>query len=282
MYQKIKAKNLTTVLEAVKSTGMEEFVMDLKDDKWVVFAKDGANVVMTSVLVPRTAMAEYKRNNYDMVGVDVNKIEGFIQSKDDWIELEMRERTLTISDGEVSADLATIDPEAVAGHMSKSVDMDYEAIITGGFDKVIKFVKRAEGVLDTGSYYIGGREDGLYLYTSGDNGKMSQRIPWGDFEDYKIDWSVNNEPRGGDGAHTPKEDKAFDCIMGVDFTKSLNTLDGEAKMAVGNHIPLRLLYHTVGDDGNDTGIKVNYYQTPRINESGVAKIPDKIIEENKD
>lgn len=281
MYQKIKAENLQTTIKAVESTATDdtEFVMDLEDDHWIVYSKDQANVIFTSVLVPHTAMAEYDRNNYDTIGVDGDKIKGFIQSKNDWIELEMMERTLNIDDGDVSADLATIDPEAVSGRVNKAPDIEHEVIVEGGFDRIISFVERAQSVLNTGNYYIGGREDGVYLYTSGDNGKMSQRIPWDEFDGYELDWSVDNDPPGN--GHQPAEDHAFDCIMGIEYTKSLNTLDGNVKMALGNHMPLRLLYYDLDDDNNETGIKVNYYQTPRINDSGMSKIPDKIIEEER-
>lgn len=281
MYQKIKARNLLTTIDAVDSARGtdQEFAMELKDDSWVVMSKGEANVIMASVFVPRVAMAEYDRNNYDTVGIYGSKVKAFIEDEDDFIEMEMEQRTLHLRDGSASADLATINSDAIGGRIDKAPSIDHEVKVTGGFDEIIDFINRAEGMLNTGSYMIGAREDGVYLYTAGDNGKMSQRLPWDTFDGHEIDWSVNNKPPGE--GHIPKKDKAIDAIMGIDYTKTLNTLEGDLKMAIGNHMPLRLLYETVGDDGNATGMKVNYYQTPRIDESDNAIIPDKVIEKER-
>lgn len=282
MYQKIKAANLLTMIDAVESASAQdspEFVMDLYDDKWIVMSKDESNVILASVLVPRTAMDEYDRNNYDALAMDTGRLKSFIEDSSSIIEMQLDQRRLHIREGGVEAELATLDPENVTGKASQSPKIEHEVKVKGGLNNITDFIRRVEGVLNTGSYYLGAREDGVYLYSRGDNGQMSKRIPWDDLDGHEIDWSINNKPPGK--GHVPQDDHAVDSILSIDFTKSLNTLEGDVKLGIGNHIPLRILYQNVGDSDEDSGMMVNYYQTPRIDEGEGSTIPQKIIEKNR-
>lgn len=274
MRLKMNSGDLQDAISAIQITANDEALMMLEDDRWMIKSADEASVLMAAILMPRGAMKEYERNGYERVGLPINKIDKFISGRTDTVTIWMEERALHIDDGSTHVKLATIDPDAVEGHMSGAPTVEHEVMFEGSLDTIKDFVNRADDVLTTGYYLISTREQGLFLYAEGDNGQMTEFISWSDFDNYEIDWSINNE--GPNGSIVPEAQKGTDAIMSIEWSQQLVSISDEAKIYVGNHIPIRILFDKSED--RDAGMKVSLIQTPRIDQSGRNTMPQEVID----
>lgn len=276
MKMKISGGDLLDMTSAVKvsRSNEQEALMILKDNRWMVKSAGPADVLMSAILMPAEAMESYERRGYDEIGLNTEAIDNFVSSRNDTITLEMEDRALHMDDGDTHVRLATIIPEQVAGATRSAPDVDYEITINNSPDFIKDFIKRAEEVVGASHYYMGAREDGFYLYAPHDNGSIDRRIEWDEFDGHELNWEVNNE--GPNDAHTPKEDKAVDVIMGTDFTNSMKAIEDEGVINIGNHFPMRWLFDK--SEEGEPGMKVTFIQTPRVNNDQENVIPQKIID----
>lgn len=270
----INSGDLQDALEAIDISGRDKAVMALNEDNWIIKSSDPANVLMAAVLVPKSAMGTYNPGGYESVGLPVGRMDDFIEGRSDLITMRMEERALHVDDGNTHARLATVNPDAVEGHMPSVPNIEYEVTFTSSVDLIKNFVRKADNVLNTSFYFISARESGLYLYTEGDNGQIDRYNSWDDFDNYEIDWSVGND--GPTGSLDPETHKGTDCIMSTDFTSDIKKIDDDSVISIGNHIPLRVLYDKSGNSSG--GMKISLMQTPRIDQSGENRIPERIIE----
>lgn len=277
MKMQISSSGMEKAINAVQSAGWSEAVMSLKDDRWMMASQGPANVILAAVLVTEPSMEVYERNGYDGIGLDLNNILEFVKRTDsDLVNMWMNKRTLNIEedDGNAHVELATIDIDSIEGRVEGGLDVEYEVKFRNDFSMISDFISNADNIINTDHYFIGGRENGLYLYAEHDNGKMDDYYSWDDLDDVEIDWSVDNY---ADRGHRPAEEHAIDSIMGSDFTKELYHPKDEAHISIGNHFPMRVLYEL------DNGIKISYFQTPRLPDSDSARavIPDSIIQKHQ-
>lgn len=272
----VKGKYLNQLVGAVSSTDRPEAVLRLYDDKWLVQVRGAANVIMAAMLIPDEQMEHYERNGYEKIGLPLSKLDTFVRDEDEDIKMWMESRTLWMEDESgAKAKIATIDPESVEGAMEGSIKTDYEVRIQSGIDLLTDFIERAEDIAGEDNYMIGCREEGLYLYMTGDNSTMREFYEWDDFEAHKIDWSINNIGEADDSL-VPKKDKGIDVIMATDFTRSINELDDEAVISIANHHPMKIVYDKLGEE-NKSPVKVSYIQTPRI-DGDWGTLPDEVLE----
>lgn len=276
MRMQIEGEVLEDLCEAIKSTGHNEGLMDLKDDRWMITSEGPASVILSAVLVPEPSMEVYDRNGYEKVGVRLDKIIEFVKRTDsELVNMWIDKRTLNIeeNDGNTHAELATIDIDSVAGKTDKGLNIEHEVKFESEFDFIRDFISIIEEITNTDHYFIGCRENGLYLYGEHDNGKMDTFNSWDEFDNVEINWDVNNSDVG----HTPSEDKAIDVIFGCGFSKEIHHPTDKAHISIGNHFPMRILYEL------DNGAKVSYFQTPRIPDSSSSRdvLPENVIEKHR-
>lgn len=276
MKMQIDSDDLLDTVRAIKDVGHNEGELSLKDDRWLIMSQGPANVLMGAVMVPRDAMETYDRNGYERVGLNLNTIEEFVKrSNSDLVNLWMEKRTLHMeeNDGNVHVEIATIDIDSVNGRVSETLNVEHEVKFRLDFSFVEDFYSKAENIIDSDFYMMGCRENGLYMYSYHDNGRIDDFTTWDSFEDVEIDWSTNNYSGYG---HKPADDHAADVIYAIDFTKELHKPTDNPHISIGNHIPIRLLYEL------DSGVKISYFQTPRLPKSddAISTIPDRIIEKH--
>ena len=272
MKLQINAGEYLDVLDAIKATQPKdpEVVMVLKDDRWLMKSQDPASVLMAAVRVEDSYMEHYDRDGYETIAFKVDKVENFIKSREDTLQMQMDERTLQLYDGDAYANIGTLDPASVEGHMDSAPNLDYEVVVKGEPEFLFNFIDRQEGVVGSEIYYIGAREDGIYLYASGDSGDMHQKVEWDEFEKADINWSINNSPNIG---HTPSQDSAIDMIMSGEYSKSIKELEDECEIHLANQMPMKFVYSREGGE-----MMVSYIQAPRIDEKNTPTIPDGVIE----
>lgn len=277
MQMQISADSIAHTAEAVKTTGHYEGLIQLMDDRWMITSEGSASVILAAVLVPEESMEVYDRKGYEAIGVNMDKLLKFVKRTDsELVNLWMDKRTLNIeeNDGNTHAEIATIDTDSISGRTDKALNIEHEVRLQSNFDFITDFIDKADDIVNSDSYIIGCRDDGLYLYSEYDNGRIDDFYSWDEFDEVEIDWEVNNYR---DIGHQPAEDRAIDVILGSDFTKELYHPEDTAHISIGNHFPMRLLYETEG------GIKISYFQTPRLpsSEDTTRIIPSKVIEADR-
>lgn len=273
MEMEINGGKLLDGMKAIKATLNDEALITLKDDRWMVKSMDEAEVLMSAILVPESAMESYDKGGYDRVGVEIDKITNFVRSKSDTIKLWMEERALHMSDGSDHARIATVDPDSVKGHMQAAPNINFEVMVDGSPDSLLDFISRQGDIVNSSTYTLGAREQGIVIYADGDNGSMDRGIEFDEFDDYNIDWSVDNGT-DTEGSHTPSEDKAIDVIMSADITSQLKTPYDTCKMFIANQSPMKFLF-----EEEDSDMKISFIQAPRIDNKGRSTIPDRTVEE---
>lgn len=285
MKMEIEAGLLLDVFKGARSAGVDEGVMKFKDEYWVMKCHGDENVNLFAARAPSQCMDLYEPGGIDKLGLDFNKIENFVSSRNDTISLEAEDMTLHIEDEYTHARLATIRPDAVGGNASALPKNDHEVKYYGDFNEIMKFIDKAENVIGSDDFMMSPREEGLYLYASGDNGDLDHFKPWDDIvagdsvsSSLDIDWSVDNQvdedgnPKMGSSL-VPSVDKGMDCKMSIDFTNNIEVLADQCQICLANHAPMKLLF----DLGN--GLKTSYFQAPRISEqAGIDTMPDSVIE----
>lgn len=280
MRMTIKGGIMEDALNAVQTTEQPEAVMELYEDNWMIKSKGAAEVYMAAVLVPKDAMEEYEPVKGDIdkeeIGLPLDPVNDFINSRKKEYECWMEGDTFHIKDDYTHLRRGTIIPESVAGRMHNVPDLDHEVTFVTDVNFIFDFIDRADNVIGTDHWYIGAREEGIYLYSEGDNGTMDEFRPWDEFDSYDIDWSINNQARMG--LHVPKDDHAVDTILNLGYTQLSGRISGDvARVKVGNHIPTSFIYGL--EEEREDGMMVSVSQAPRIaDDKGSGGIPDSAIQ----
>lgn len=263
----INSGDLLDILKAVKVTDRSEVVMRFKDDRFLITCSDPSDVLLAAVLAPDSSMEYYDRGDYEKIGFKIKVVNDFIQSRTDMITLSMRDRTLIIDDESAKAKVGTLDPETVPGHMSGGPDINYNVTVEGDPSIIFDFVSREEAVVNHGSFYIGCKEEAMYLYSSGDTNKLSQKVEWDEFESVSFDWSAPNSS-GSKNENYPPEDETMDVIMATGFVKIIPQVTDKCMINLANHHPMRYVYET------EEGVMLSFIQVPRIASTGTrATVP---------
>lgn len=275
---KMKGKEWLRIHQAVKATTWEEALMELKEDRWLIKAADPAQAIMVAVLVPRRSMTEYEKGDRNKLGFDLGKIETFIDDPEEDLDFYMEDNYIQLDQGRSHASIAHIVIEDIESKVPGAPDIEHEVHIKNESTEFLhNFIDKADDMLTTGHYYIGARDDGIYLYASGDVGQIDDFYPWEDFDDYEIDWSINNSPASG--GNVPEETHAIDTIQSIDWSMEMPFRDRDimegGTLSLGNHIPTKLLLDT--SDSKQDGVMMSFFQMPRIDENDANKIPDKVI-----
>lgn len=273
MRMKTKGEVLLNVIEAVKSTGHKEGLMELKDDRWLVKSVDPATVIVTAVRVPDMMLLEWDKGNLDALGLPLDAIEAFIGgNRSDEIEMWTEQTTIHMDDGNTHLRRASIDTQSVHGKTDTIPNINHEVVLRSDLDFLTDFIKKADEVIGSSHYYVGAREEGLYLFARADNGHLDRFFKWSTFDDVEINWDHNN--LGPGNALIPAEDHGIDTIQGIDYTNEINTFDEKAEIRFANHHPTQIVYNL--DDEDRTGMSVAYIQAPRLDEEGDSCIPEEI------
>lgn len=271
----IKGEYLDYIVRAVTSAGIGECVIELNSDHWLIRAKGPSDVLMTAIYIPENQMGHYEQAGYERIGINLDKVDNFVRNDDDDIEMWVEERTLHMQDSTSHVALATIDPDSVTGKTENVLKVDYEVVFKHDPQLLIDFIKRGKELTGEDSFMMGARDEGIYLYMVGDNARFDDFISKDDFSHFETDWSINNSPDFG--GLSPAEDKGVDVLMSADFAEHLDMLSDDAVISFGNHIPMKILFEELGDEGGKP-VKISYFQTPRLDKTGDMKtLPDRVL-----
>ena len=266
----INSDILSDVSDGAQTTGLEEGLFEFMEDGLRLQCSGGDSVVAFAAKVPQEAFDEYKLDQEVQFGLGFDKIDGFISSGNVPITLETDGTGITMSDGQFTAEMATVQPQYVEGTMDKLPRIDYEITIKDQPDFLTDFIKRVGNLFDPSTYILGAREEGVYVFSQNENNRADTFVEWEDFDDYIINWEAGNV--GDDGTHNPETDEAMDVRMSMDFTKSLKSLGDEAILRFSNQGPMKWVFSA------DGGVKMSYFQAPRMSdEHGADIIPEEVI-----
>lgn len=271
----IKGEYLNKISSSVQSVGRSEFVIELRDNHWLIKCQGPASVVMTAIFLPDSQMESYNRGDYEMIGLHKKYIDNFVKSADSIINLEMESRSLHMEDESSHAKIATIDPAAIDGHMDSTINVEYEVTLQGDISFIFDFIKRGEEITGSDSFMVGVRENGVYLYMTGDSSSYDDFASAEEFDTFEYDWSINNSPEFG--GLKPAEDRGIDVLLSSEFAGTLNLHSDEATVSIGNHHPMKYVFDELGhNDG--APMKVSYIQTPRLDKTGdMRTLPDEVL-----
>lgn len=268
-------KYLNNIVKAVDSAGRSEGLIELHDGYILVRSEGPSSVLMAAIMIPQNQMEHYERNGLEFIGVNLEHIDTFVRDDDDKVEMRMEERTLVLEDHSAHAEIATLDPESVAGRTDKSLNVDFEVTLKGDPAFITDFIKRGEELTGSDSYMIGIRDEGVYLYMTGDNARYDDFIPKEEFDSFSTNWDVNNSPNFGGLA--PKKDRGMDVLFSTEFTRHLDMPSSTSTMSFGNHIPMKFVFDDLGEKNGDP-MKLSYFQTPRLDKTGDMKtLPDRVV-----
>jgi len=272
----IDPSKMLDALGAIKATRNDEVLLELKDDRWMMKSQDEAGTLMAAVLASDGVMEEYSKGDYEEIGININKPKSFIRSSGGDVTLEMEDRALHMYQGGTHARIGTINPGDVAGKMRTAPNLNYPVHIKAESGILHNFINRQEEVVGSGNYYIGARKDGVYLYSTGDNGDLDRHIRWEEVEDKDIKWSRYQTPKDdvSDKANHPDSDQALDVIMSTEITKDIKKPADTCWMYFTNQGPMRILYDMSEEDSD--GLKISFMQAPRIDNKGRPTIPDSV------
>jgi len=278
MKMEIKASTLLDVIKASSATNRDEIVMRFKDDRWISKIVGPAEVLMAAARVPETIMKSYDRGEHDALAIETRKIKDFINSSGDIITLELNDRTLHIRDDNTHARLATLDPDSVESEMPSAPNLSYEVTVNNSPDMIFNFISRQDEVIGASSIVVDCDEDGIFLYSDGDNGHMDKFISSEDLGGYGYDWDVGNE--SASGGYSPATDERISVILGTQFTSSINAVADNCTILLGNQSPMKMVFKEETEDGNE-GLSISYIQAPRLDEDGSSVVPESIIKSHK-
>lgn len=265
---------LSDVSNGAQTTGLEEGLFEFKKSGIRLQCSGGDSVVAFAAKIPKEAMQRYELEEEIEFGLEFSKIDGFIGSSGSMITIETDGSGITMSDGQFTVELATIQPQYVEGTMDKLPSIDYEVTIKDQPDFLTDFIKRAKNIFDPSTYVFGARDEGVYVYSEDDNSRADTFVEWEDFDDYILNWDANNSA-DKPGA-TPAEDHAMDVRMSMDFTSNLKSLGDESILRFSNQGPMKWVF------SSDGGVKMSYFQAPRMSdERGTDVIPDSVIKGNE-
>jgi len=268
-------KYLNNIVKAVDSAGRSEGLIELRDGYILVRSEGPSSVLMSAIMIPENQMEHYERNGYEFIGVNLEHIDTFVRDGDDRVEMRMEERTLILEDESAHAEIATLEPSSVAGRTDKSLNVDYEVTLKGDPSFIIDFIKRGEELTGSDSYMIGVRDEGVYLYMTGDNARYDDFIPKEEFDTFSTNWEVNNQ--ADFGGLSPEKDKGIDVLFSTEFSKYLDMPSSSATMSFGNHIPMKFVFDDLGEKEGKP-MKLSYFQTPRLDKTGDMKtLPDRVL-----
>lgn len=266
----INSDILSDLSAGAQTTQLEEGLFEFKQDGIRLQCSGGDSVVAFAAKVPEEAMEEYELDEEIQFGLPFSKIDGFVSSSDTLITIETDGAGITMSDGQFTAELATVQPQYVEGAIDKLPTIEYEVTIKDQPDFITDFITRVGNLFDPSTYVVGGREDGIYVYSEDDNSRADTFVPWDDFDDHILNWDANNSV-DKPGAN-PAEDHAMDVRMSMDFTKTFKSLGDEAILRFSNQGPMKWVFSSEG------GVKMSYFQAPRVSdERGSDVIPDEVL-----
>lgn len=273
MEQVINAGDMKAVIEAGESSFVDEGVMTLKEDRWMMKTISPDKSILSACLVPEDALSEYEKGPEELVGINFDHFNSFIESKTSDLRIRVDGREMHLYEGDDHVRLATIDPDAVESAIPNAPDLSYEVKVTGDVGELTAFANKVNKFEEDGWIMFSPREEGLYMHSMGDNWNLDRRLDWDDFEDHELDWSANAGKEHKHGV-TPEDEKGVDVIQGVDNIQPVNMPADTATIFFSNHMPTKLLFEL------DSGIKISYILSPRLptTDSTSEMLPDRIRE----
>lgn len=270
----INSGKLYNVAKGVESIAQEEAEMILKDDRWMVMSRSPENVSMFAARVPEESMEEYDSGDVDTLGFKTARVTDFISDKNTDVELgwDYDSHDFYINDGDYRANFTGINTDYVEGSMDEPIKTDWPVNVVGDIDFLSDFIAKADsfvgGTSDT--FIAGAREDGLYLYSRGDDDDIHTRKKWSEFDEANVDWSI--------GASDRSDRKEADSVFNMDFMKEFHipsSLDAQFRIYVGDSKPIRIVAE------EESGVDLAYVLTPRVQSSGdsIVNVPDNVVEE---
>lgn len=252
------------VINAVQSVEQTDMWMVLGEDKWVVKAKDAANVSMVGAQVTEEVMNSYEKGETDAIGLDVSMIDNFISSGDGNILLDYDEEKnkLSIREGRARLECGTLIRGAVNGVADEFPKVQYPVQVHGDLSFLEDFMNRASAVFNTQGMVMEAREQNFYLYMKRDEKSMSHMEEWDYFDEYNLDWSLDNARDGVAG-----------CGVAIGFLQELYKPSKKASLQFGEDSVIKFFYDV--EDGPD----ITYFVAPRVpsDDNSINTVPETAV-----
>lgn len=263
MKMEIKGSVLLDAIKGARSTGADEGLLNFKDGYWYMRCGGASGVLMFGARVGMESMNVYQRDGVDKLGIEFSPVENFITSRDDIIRFESDGSSIILDDGRDKAEIASIVDDYVEGADVDPPNVEHEVQFNSEVGFIGDFISKAEGVVGADWFFMTCREEGLYMYTERDQGRIDRFYKWDDFDEVNFDWEVNNTPPGSAAERkekyaTPVDDHQTDVILSSEMMDSLNDIGDEAQIRVGNHCPIKIIWQP------EDGITYSYIVAPRI------------------
>jgi len=263
MKMELKGGVLLDAISGARSTGVEEGLLNFKDGYWYMRCGGASGVLMFGTRVGMESMNVYDKEGVDSLGIEFSPFENFITSRSDIIRFESDGDSIILDDGRDKAQIAGIVDDYVEGADVEPPNVEHEVTFESEVGFIGDFISKSEGVVGSDWFFFTCREEGLYMYTERERGRIDRYYKWDDFDNVELDWEVNNKPPGSaankeEKYATPKTDHQTDVILSSEMMDSLNDIGDEAQIRVGNHCPIKIIWNP------DDGITHSYIVAPRI------------------
>lgn len=268
----IDSKALGRVCNGVKSVvdkDTPEAIITARENGWLIMMKGMENVTMFACKVPPSAMESYSIEEDRLIGVPVDKLESVASSASGAVDLTLDEHRFIVSNETYTRRFRGIDPQYVNGYMENTINVDWEVNISSHVEKIMDFVSTCSRDIESDSFVVSAREDGMLLYSSKDDDEIHSMIRWDDFEEHSVDFNVA-------GISSMSELHA-ESVFSVGFFNEFNFPTGddvEYTLDMGDDKPMRVIAKCEG------GVNMSFVITPRITDSddSSADIPQSVIE----
>lgn len=274
MRWKVKGEVLHSALSPPKKINRDEGVITLKDDRWFMKVRDGADIVLTASRLTEKGMEEYDKGDVDYIGIRIDPSLKIIPNDETVVTIEMEERRLVVKYDSRTTQIPTTVPDYVDGHMSDTPSIDYPFRMYGDLSNIMDFVKDTHDLIGDTAIVIRAFSEGLVLYAEDNDSTtvVTDFISKDDMDGYGTHWEKASVNGNGPAGIDPVEDETIEAMYSTEVVKDVYTLGSEGRFEYENSGPFRVV------DNKTEGLTVSWIVTPRLNKSGdMLTVPESVI-----
>lgn len=253
--------DFTDVTKAVKSVGQDEMYVEFGPDRWVVKSQGPAEVLMTACKVTEDIMHNYKKEETESLGLDIEVIANFISGSSGKMTMRYDDsvKKLYVSDGNLQMEMGTLIEESINGVARSFPKIEYPVRVYNNLNFLNDFIKKTNSSISSGSFIIEARKNNLYIYSQKDEKSVVYDIQWEQLDDCQIDWSSDNI-----------RDNTAGSSFSLDFMEELYKPSQEAALSFGADMPAKLYFE------QEDGVDITHVIAPRISKSdnSVDTVPE--------
>lgn len=266
MEMKLDASIMLDVAKGVRSVEQDEMYIRFGNGQWAVRSQGPAGAIMVASKVKQDKMDHYDKGEVDALGLDIDQITNFIQkgSKPLHMKYDYDDGKLLMQHDGLQLETGTIAEGYVSGSETNFPKIDFGMSFVCDKSIIFSMIGRAEDVINSRAFLIEGRENNMYLYANKDEKKLVSDTPWGELEDYNIDWSAE---------HIDSDEKRASAAFGTEFLKGLFLPDDNVRVYLADQAPIKLY------SKDEDGVETTYFAAPRLpDDSSMAnKVPHSVL-----